>query len=48
LIESQKYALNKYFSATTSVDVNKNNQSQESDPGQDDLEANKQSSDNGK
>jgi hypothetical protein len=48
LIESQKGVLNKYFLATSTVDVNNNNQRQESDPGQDDLEANEQSSDNGK
>ncbi|XP_071683722.1 uncharacterized protein [Lolium perenne] len=47
LIESQRGALNKYFVATNTVDViNDNNQRQESDPGQDDLEANEQSSDN--
>jgi hypothetical protein len=36
LIESQRGAINKYFSATTSVDVHGDNQRQESDPEQDD------------
>jgi hypothetical protein len=43
LIESQKGVLNKYILAISTVDVNNNNQRQESDPGQDDLEANEQS-----
>jgi hypothetical protein len=42
LIESQG-VLNKYILAISTVDVNNNNQRQESDPGQDDLEANEQS-----
>jgi hypothetical protein len=43
LIESQKGVLNKYILAISTVDVNNNNQRQESDPGQDNLEANEQS-----
>jgi hypothetical protein len=38
LIESQRGALNKYFPSTSSVDVNNNNQRQESDLEQDDEE----------
>jgi hypothetical protein len=55
LIESQRGALNKYFPSTSSVDINNNNQRQESHPGQDDehntnadLEVNDQSLDNSK
>lgn len=54
-IESQRGALNKYFPTTSTVDVNNNNQRQESDPGQEDEhnsnadpEANEQSTDNSK
>jgi hypothetical protein len=32
LIEPQRCVLNKYFPSTSSVDVNNNNQRQESDP----------------
>jgi hypothetical protein len=55
LIESQTGALNKYFSSTSSVDVNNNTQRQESDPAEDDehntnadLEVNEQSLNNSK
>jgi hypothetical protein len=36
LVESQKGALKRYFSATSSVDVNNDNQIEESKPDQDD------------
>ena len=55
MADSLRGSLNKYFSTKSSVDVNNNNQRQDSDPGQDDennsnadLEANEQSSKNGK
>ena len=55
MAESLRGSLNKYFSIKSNVDVNNNNERQESDPGQDDennsnadLEANEQSSENGK
>ena len=55
IAESQRGALDKFFPTKRSVDVNNNNQRQQSDSGQDDennsnadLEANEQSSENGK
>ena len=54
-IESQKYALNKYFPSASSADIDNNNQRQEPDTGEDDdhnsnadLEVNEQSLDDSK